>query len=130
LREKNNVTDQYDEEYYDEIEQHRYLYTVRQRFNEKPRVDTFYELQVPSGLTGEQAKIMTKLDESWCKDEISSDVQALNHMGLRLRFNSDAYPKVCMVRTHAEITAEELESILVCKFNEGELAAFLDESAV
>jgi len=114
----------------DESDEHRYLFTVRQRFGESPAVDSFYELTVPSGLTGDQAKIMKKLDESWCKKEISNDNSALQGMSMRLRFNSDMYPKVCLVRTTCEITSDELSIIIEGKHNDNELLAFLDESAI
>ena len=110
--------------------EHRYLFTVRQQFGETPAVDSFYELQVPAGITGDQAKIMTKLNEKWCRDEIVEDTKALQGMSLRLRFNSDMYPKVCLVRTQCEITSENLDCIIQSKHDRGSLMEFLDESAV
>ena len=120
----------YDEDYYDEVTQHRYLFTVRQQFGEEPRVDAFYELKVPAGVTGDQAKIMTKLDKRWCKEEIQKDTQALNGMQLRLRFNSDMFQHVCLVRTQHPITADDLDAIIQMKNTEGTLKEFLDESVV
>jgi len=114
----------------DESDQHRYLFTVRQQFGRPPNVDSFYELTVPAGLTSEQAAIMTKLNSEFCKEEISEDTTALSGMQLRLRFNSDMYQKVCLVRTYSELTAEDLDSMLTMKHNEGKLMDFLDESAI
>ena len=111
-------------------DQHRYLFTVRQQFGEVPAVDTFYKLTVPQGITTEHAKVMTKLNDTWCKKEIASDTQALNGMQLRLRFNADMFPKVCLVRVPGEISLEVLESILQEKHERGTLMDFLDESAI
>jgi len=114
----------------DESDEHRYLFTVRQQFGETPAIDSFYELTVPPGITGDQAQVMTKLNEEWCKEEMKNDTSALNGMQLRLRFNSDMYQKVCLVRTEFDITVEELDSIVAMKHNEGKLIEFLDKSAV
>jgi len=113
-----------------EKDEHRYLFTVRQQFGQPPAVDSFYELQVPSGITGSQAAIMKKLNEEWCKDEISEDTRTLHSMELRLRFNADMYPKVCLVRTTCDIDREELDGIIIMKNVEGKLMDFLDESAI
>jgi len=106
----------------DETDEHRYLFTVRQRFNEVPVVDTFYELRVPSGLTGDQAKIMKKLKEDFIKEEIAEDTSALHGMQMRLRFNS--------VRTVSPITAEDLDEIVAMKHSTKELMDFLNESTI
>ena len=53
--------------------EYRYLFLVRQQFGEEPHVDSFYELQVPPGLTGDQAKIMTMLNPEFCQKEMSAD---------------------------------------------------------
>ena len=113
-----------------ESDEHRYLFTVRQQFGQPPAVDAFYELRMPAGITGDQAKVMTKLNKGWCKAEISEDTQSLSGMQLRLRFNSDMYPKVCLVRTYSEITHDDLNSIVQMKNTEGKLMEFLDESAI
>jgi hypothetical protein len=113
-----------------ESDQFRYLFTVRQQFGEPPRVDSFYELSMPAGITGEQAQVMTKLNKKWCKDEIAEDTQALHGMQLRLRFNSDMFQHVCLVRTHCEITCDELDNIITMKNVENKLIDFLDESAI
>lgn len=113
-----------------ESEEHRYLFTVRQQFGETPKVDSFYELRVPSGITGDQAAIMKKLNKTWCQKEIAEDTSSLSGMQLRLRFNSDMYPKVCLVRTVCEIDVETLDSIVQMKNFEGKLMDFLDESAI
>ena len=114
----------------DECDQFRYLFSVRQRFNEVPEVDSFYEIMVPAGITADHAKVMTKLKKDWCKEEISKDTQALHGMQLRLRFNSDMYPNVCLVRTHSAITADDLEHIIQSKYERGEMMDFLEESAI
>jgi len=113
-----------------EEDEHRYLFTVRQQFGETPAVDAFYELTVPPGITGDQAQVMTKLNEEWCKKEMKDDTSALSGMKIRLRFNSDMYQHVCLVRTQCEITAEDLDNIIQMKNVEGKLMEFLDESAV
>jgi len=113
-----------------EADEHRYLFTVRQRFNEVPAVDSFYELTVPSGITSEQAQIMKKLKEDFIRKEISSDTTALQGMQMRLRFNSDMYPNVCLVRTVSPITADDLDRIIEMRHSDGELMPFLKESEV
>ena len=110
--------------------EHRYLFTVRQRFGKTPVVDAFYKVQVPSGLTGDQAKLMTVLDDRFCKAEMAQDTSALNGMQTRLRFNPDMFQDVCLVRTKSEIDAETLESIIEMKHEENSLLDFLTESAV
>jgi len=114
----------------DDTDEHRYLFTVRQRFNEMPKCDSFYELQVPAGLTSEQAQIFKRLNENFCRDEISADTTALNGMSMRVRFNPDMYQRVCLVRTTAEITAEDMDVIIEEKHREDALTTFLDESAI
>jgi hypothetical protein len=114
----------------EEYDQHRYLFLVRQRFGEIPELDSFYELSVPSGTTQDHARVMVKLDKDWCKEQITSDTQALSGMQLRQRFNTDMYPSVCLVRTTCEIEREDLNHIIAEKHRLGELMAFLDESAI
>ena len=114
----------------DETEEHRYLFIVRQQFGEEPIIDSFYKLSMPAGITGDQAQVMTKLNDSWCKKEIAEDTQSLNGMQLRLRFNMDMYQKVCLVRSTTEIAAEDLEHIIQSKHERGTLMSFLDESAI
>lgn len=109
---------------------HRYLFTVRQGFGLDPCVDTFYELQVPTGITGDQAMVMSKLNPSFCKEEIAADTQALNGMQLRLRFNQDMFQRVCLVRTCTPISAELLDDIVANKHRDGRLVSFLEESAI
>ncbi len=107
---------------------YRYLFLVRQRWNDIPRVDSFYELKVPANLTGDQLKIMTKLDENFCKEEFPQDTQALNGMLLRLRFNSDMFQNVCLIRSPCPITADDLDIIIKTKHHDKTLDKFLDES--
>ena len=114
----------------DESTQHRYLFTVRQTFGGVPNVDAFYELKMPSGITGDQARVMTKLNKSWCKKEIQNDTQSLSGMQLRLRFNSDMFQHVCLVRTYSPISADDMDHIIVMKHKENELMEFLEESAI
>jgi hypothetical protein len=108
----------------------RYLFTVRQRFGETPVVDSFYRVRIPSGLTGEQAKTMIALKEDYLKEERSEDVNALNGMQLRLRFNQDMFQKVCMVSVNGEIDAEALDIIVAMKHKEGTLAKFLKDASL
>lgn len=110
--------------------EYRYLFTVRQEFGDEPSVDAFYEMQVPAGITGDHAKVMRRLKENWCDDEIRNDVRSLEGMRMRLRFNSDMYQHVCLVRTTSPITADDLDGIVKAKHTLGELKEFLDESAV
>jgi len=110
--------------------EYRYLFLVRQRFGEVPTVDSFYQLQLPAGLTGDQAKVMTVLNADFCKEELTADTQTLFGMDLRLRANSDMFNSVCLVRTTSEIDADDLDIIIANKHSEGELLDFLDESAI
>ena len=119
-----------DEEEAEARDEHRYIFCVRQAFGETPCLDTFYELQVPSGLTGEQAQIMTKLDARFCKEQIQADTRAFQGMDLRIKFNPSMFQNVCLVRTVCEITADDLEKIVVQKYREGKLLDFLEESAI
>lgn len=114
----------------DESNQCRYLFTVRQTFGEVPAIDSFYELKMPAGITGDQAKVMTKLNKGWCKDEIHNDTQALSGMQLRLRFNMDMFQHVCLVRTHTAINAKDLDRIVAEKHDRNTLMSFLEESAI
>jgi hypothetical protein len=111
-------------------EQFRYLFTVRQSFNKDPKIDGFYQITSPSGMSGEEMQMMTVLSPNWKKGQISADTLALKCMTLRLRFNSDMFQKVCMVRATAEIALEDLESYIAMKYNDGDLDKFLNESAI
>ena len=111
-------------------ELHRYLFTVRQQFNSEPNIDSFYKLTSPSGMTGAQIKTMTVLKPGWEQDSLSSDSSAFKGMSLRLRFNSDMFQRVCLVKSISEITSDELDSHIQLKYKEQKLAEFLDESAV
>jgi len=121
-------TDEVETEEYTDEATHRYIFTVRQRFGECPDIDCFHELKVPSGLTGDHAKIMKRLKDDFCKEEIGADTAALHGMELRLRFNPDMYQKVCLVRTTMEITPDELSAVIASKHRENKLKAFLDEA--
>ena len=114
----------------DESAQCRYLFTVRQTFGKAPAIDSFYELKMPAGITGDQAKVMMKLNKSWCKDEIHNDTRALSGMQLRLRFNSDMFQHVCLVRTYSPISIEDMDHIVAEKHNRDTLMDFLEESAI
>lgn len=107
-----------------EIE-YRYLFLVRQPFGKSPQVDSFYQLTVPPGLTGEQAQIMTVLNPDFCQKELSQDGNAIKGMSLRLRFNTDIYQKICLVKTTRPIDAETLDAIIVNHHREGTLMEFL-----
>ena len=111
-------------------EQHRYLFTVRQRFNKEPIIDCFYKLVTEDGLTNDQMKMWKTLDGDFQKKEIKEDTDAFSGMSLRLRFNSDMYQDVCLVRTYDEITAEVLESIIQDKYRTKDLETFLEKSKV
>ena len=113
-------------------EEHRYLFTVRQRFGEVPVVDTFYEITVPSGISGEQAKVMNTLsDGNFYKDEIKEDSSVMRGMTMRLRFNSDMYPHICLIRSdNYELTAEMLDDVVANKHETGTLMKFLKESEI
>jgi len=102
-------------------ELYRYLFIVRLRFGEDPIVDSFYKLVSPSGLTGDQMKIMTILKPDWEKESLKSDASTLRSMDLRLRFNQDMYQRVLMVRSEVELTAEDLEMYLIMKHKDGKL---------
>jgi len=110
--------------------QYRYLFTVRQEFCCEPEVDTFHMIRVPVGITQEQADIMLKLNEDFCKEEMAADTLALKGMRLRLRFNTNMYQSVCIVNTTIEISTEDLNTILKQKFKDKKLPAFLKESAL
>lgn len=111
-------------------EEHRYLFTVRQEFGKTPRVDCFYELTMPSGITSDQAEVMTILKEDWCQEEMANDTHVYRMMQMRLRFNSDCFQSVCMVRSTIPLTDEMLNEHIKVKHNEGELEKFLKAARV
>ena len=109
---------------------HRYIFLVRQRFGTVPAVDCFYKLVSPSGLSGNEMKVMSTLKPGWEAESLKADTTAMKGMNLRLRFNTDMYQKICLVRSKSEISAEELDAVIALKHNEGELIPFLEESAI
>jgi hypothetical protein len=109
---------------------HRYLFTVRQSFGRDPAADTFYELRVPSGITSDQAKMMAVLHPGCWREEIGSDTLALHGMQMRIRFNTDMFPKVCLVRSTVPISADDFDLIIKCKQADGTLINFLNEAAL
>ena len=111
-------------------ELHRYLFTVRQRFDQDPVVDCFYKLVSPSGLSTDEMRMMTTLKPGWEAESLKADTSALSGMQMRLRFNSDMYQKVCLIRTESEFTADDLSNYLLMKFKDKELTAFLDDAAI
>jgi len=113
-------------------ELNRYLFTVRQPFNESPHVDCFYKVASPSGMTSEQFKVMSTLKPGWESESLKADTNAMHGMEMRSRFNSDMYSKICLVRTDIgiDLTAEMLDDIIESKFKQNILGKFLDESAV
>ena len=119
VKKLNDITEEDFEEDIDEL--HRYLFIVRLRYGEDPKVDSFYKLVSPSGLTGDQMKVMTTLKPDWEKESLKSDSTTLRSMDLRLRFNQDMYQHVLMVRSQVEMTAEDLEMYLIMKHKDGEL---------
>jgi len=111
---------------------HRYIFTVRQRFGEVPVVDTWYEVTVPAGISGDDAKIMNTLsDGNFYKKEIKQDSDAMRGMGIRLRMNSDMYPKICLIRSDDyELTAEMLDDVVANKHQTGDLMKFLKDAEI
>ena len=75
-------------------------------------------------------KVMSTLKPGWEMDSLKADTQALHGMSLRLRFNSDMFQKVCLVRSESEITAEELGMYIDMKYREQILTEFLEESSL
>jgi hypothetical protein len=118
----------------DETEEYRYLFLVRMPGNgfdhEPPHVDSFYQVTVPPGISGDQAKVMTVLNPDFCKKERNADGHALKGMTLRLRFNQDMYQSVCMVRTEFPITAEDLDAVVAAKYEDRTLKEWLDSAAI
>jgi len=51
-------------------------------------------------------------------------------MQMRLRFNSDMFQHICLVRTVSPITAEDLDQIVEMKHSTKELMTFLKESTI
>jgi len=110
--------------------QERYLFTVRQQFNKVPKVDTFYKLVTPAGMSGEELKMMTILSPSWNKDKLLADNKTYSSMRLRLNYNTDMYPHVLLLKTAEDITAEDLDMIIEMKYETKELDAWLKEASV
>ena len=113
-----------------EKEQHRFIFTVRQRFNSNPNVDCFYKLVSPSGMSGDEVKMMTVLKPGWESETLKADTHAMSGMTLRLRFNGDLYQKVLLVRSSVDLSADDLENYIVMKYKDGELDDFLKESTI
>ncbi len=108
----------------------RYLFLIRQKFGGDPYVDSFFKVRTPDGLNSEQMKVMTKLKEDFCSDELKADSAAYQGMELRLRFNTDFYQHICLIRSEVEITAEDLDMIVTERHRIGKLTEFLDESKI
>ena len=113
-----------------ESNKHRYLFTVRQRFNSDPVIDCFHKLVSPSGMNADEFKMMGMLKPGWEAESLKTDSSALSGMSLRLRFNGDLYQKVLLVRSESEMSAEDLEAYVVMKFKDGDLDKFLKESTI
>ena len=93
-------------------------------------MDCFYKLVSPSGMSGDEMKMMTVLNPGWESQTIKEDTSALQGMTLRLRFNSDMFQKVCLVRTECELDIDELGMIINSKYKTKELEQFLNEASV
>jgi hypothetical protein len=111
-------------------DEYRYLFLVRQRFGTEPFVDSFYQLTVPPGITKDQARVMGVLNPEFCKEELANDGRAMKGMELRMRFNTDIYQNICLVRTAVPITAEMLDLIILEKHRNGTLDRFLNEAKI
>lgn len=114
----------------EEAYEYRYVFLVRQQFNKEPSMDSFYQLTVPPGLSGDQARIMVKLNPDFCRNEIRQDNEAMKGMSMRMRFNTDMFQNICMVKTTSPISATELDSYVKMKCRDGELDEFLNESKI
>ena len=112
------------------MSEHRYMFTVRQQFGQVPELDAFYEVKSPDGITAEEADTWRTLNPEWCKDEIHEDSQTYRNLGMRLRFNSDMWQKVCLVRTEMELDRDTLDAVIKSKHELGELEKFLKESSI
>lgn len=114
----------------DETYQFRYAFTVSQDFGQEPALDTFMELKTPDGLSKDHVDIMTGLHRSWMKDEIDHDLRGIYGMEMRLRFNSNMYQRVCIVKTNVPISRDELNRVILARHRIGKLKEFLDEAAI
>lgn len=110
--------------------EHRYIFTVRQQFGEEPRLDSFYKLKIPDGITSSQVDMLRTLHPNWCRKEIEEDSSVYRGMEFRLRFNTDMYQRICLVKTNTELSAGELNTLLKQKHEEGTLREFLDKAAI
>ena len=117
-------------------EEYRYIFLLRNgsgawdRNGNSPTVDSFYQLTVPPGITGDQARVMVRLNPEFCQEEIARDGHAMKGMSLRMRFNQDMYQKVLLVKTTTPITAEDLDKIIEYKYNAGTLTEFLKDASI
>jgi len=107
----------------------RYAFTLRQQFGEEPIVDSFYKLTVPD-MDFSQLRVWNTLNPDFATKEMHKDSQTLHGMGLRLRFNSDMYPKICMVRYDGDLEADDLEMIVRQKHRENELKEWLKDAEI
>ena len=112
------------------METNRYLFLVRQRFGEDPHIDSFYELRSPNNVTIDTVKVMQGLKPDWEMTNIKEDSITMESMALRIRFNTDMFPHVCLVKSSSELTVDDLEMIVVSKFKTNELTDFLKEARV
>ena len=106
------------------------MFTVRQRFGAEPILDCFYKVQTPDGMTPDQMKMWSILDPRWEKKNMKADTDAFRGMDLRLRFNSDMFQGVCMVRTEEKLTDTDLEMVIQGKHNTNELMEWLKEAKI
>ena len=109
-------------------EEHRYLFLVRQGFNETPHVDSFYKLTTPN-MTVNELKMWSALGTSY-DETMRADSHVFTGMELRLRFNTDMYQHICIVRSEVEINVEELDLVLELKQKENKLNEFLENAKI
>lgn len=108
----------------------RYMFTVRQPFGQEPCLDGFYEVQSPEGMTNSEVEMWRTIVPGWKDEEIKQDSQTYHHLGLRLRFNSDMFQNVCLVKSDIALDREMLEAVVVSKYIDGTLMDFLKKSAI
>jgi hypothetical protein len=110
----------------------RYLFTVRQHALESEvTLDTFFPLTFPVQFM--DADIMAAQEEllgNPLKEEMKEVGAYFQTTSMRLRFNGDMYPRICMVKSEVEIDREGLEAILQLHYDRGTIKQFLKDAEV
>lgn len=107
----------------------KYIFTVRQRFGEKPQLDTFYKIELPDVfldpefIAGGEELIPSHIIKQM--REVKANLRVIE---LRLRFNIDMFPHVCLVSVKDMELSRDMFDAYITNMSTDELMCFLEES--